>query len=109
LTIRGLHWRITSPLDILAQRATIGLGRAASSERGGRNVHAMAMAPTPIPHDPMHSQAELPNASDSPPPASGPSAMLRVDAKPTAPKVVPMIRAPKYSRTRIASRGITPP
>jgi hypothetical protein len=39
----------------IAQWATVGVGSAAGSRRGGRNVNAMATAPRPIPDDPMKS------------------------------------------------------
>jgi hypothetical protein len=47
-----------SPGDIYVptQWATLGVASAAGSAWGGRNVHAMATAPSPIPHEPMKSQ-----------------------------------------------------
>ena len=38
------------------QWATLGVGSATGSERGGRNVNAMATAPRPIPDEAMNSQ-----------------------------------------------------
>ncbi len=37
-------------------RATLGLGSATGSRRGGRNVNAMATAPRPMPKEPRNSQ-----------------------------------------------------
>lgn len=52
----GKHPLIASPLGVPTQWATLGLGSAAGSWPGDRNVNAMATAPRPIAHEPMNNQ-----------------------------------------------------